>query len=91
MCLLYKGGTAGAITTPLDVAKTRVMLAEVSLCTGQSLIAAHCRSGVAGREELALASLNGKLQGVRVCFSRHNIHSSALWLTRTRELSGSDP
>ena len=44
---------------------------------------------LAGRNELVLASLNGKVQGVHVHFSRHS--SPALWPTGVGELSGSDP
>ena len=48
-------------------------------------------SVLAGRKELVLASVNGKVQGACVHFSRHNSPDSALWPTGAGELSGSDP
>ena len=51
----------------------------------------YLRFGLAGRKELVLASLNGKVQGARVHFSRHNSPNSRALPTGVGEVSGSDP
>ena len=46
---------------------------------------------LAARKELVPASLNGKVQGARVHFSRHNSPNSRALADRLGEMNGSDP
>ena len=48
-------------------------------------------SVLAGRKELVLISLNGKVQGARVHFPATTLQIPALWPTGAGELSGPDP
>ena len=53
MCGALAGGTAAALTTPLDVAKTRIMLAqagatEVKLSIPQLLVSIGRKEGIRG-------------------------------------------